>query len=250
MFRLRDGIEAHAYNWQNCTMFVQDIKSPGTNICAEIPEDAANRFKQMCKVFASNDTYEQSIDDFMVQTEQSNQYTAQRLATTLGEASENKLQHLDNAIKPFISHENASSNSFSSNPATLQKLKSVIIVTDVLHKIPTNMTCLVNRVVKRCFDEIEIVALLTRYLKIFDSNFKVMQWGSSTYGFGGTSTNFNILVNTGKYSFASIKSIIILEQIYYFNRQIRQKGNRCFAIIREIIEDIRCSTGFPSITKH
>lgn len=53
LFRLLNGIESNSFNWKNCTMHVQDFRSPGTNVTAEIPEKDANNFKEMCKLFSS-----------------------------------------------------------------------------------------------------------------------------------------------------------------------------------------------------
>lgn len=52
MISLRDGIKSNPKNWNNCTMFVQDVVMPGLNIAAEIPEEEAMNFKIMCKMFA------------------------------------------------------------------------------------------------------------------------------------------------------------------------------------------------------
>lgn len=103
----------------------------------------------------------------------------------------------------------ASSISVSSNSGTLQKLQNVIKIEQVLRAIPTTAAILINRMVDRCFHEIEIVALLMSYLNIFDSTFKVMPFGSATFGFGGSSTNLNILVNAGNQ-----KNHIILAKMF------------------------------------
>lgn len=210
-FRLRDGIESNAWNWENCTMFVQDPKSPGTNITAEISDEDANNFQQMCKMFASHDSYGQTIDTYVMQltkvrSEETNRSTS---VYEFSKTSPNTLDFLNNAI---IKMKNSSASSSisdlsrlsrasiistSSNSTTTQKLKNVIQIEQVSRAIPSKTVDLINRMVGRCFHEIEIVALLTRYLRTFNSTFKLLPFGSATYGFGGSTTNFNILVNAG-----------------------------------------------------
>lgn len=41
-------------NWENCTMFVQDIVSLGTNITAEITKKEVDNFVRMCQIFAKH----------------------------------------------------------------------------------------------------------------------------------------------------------------------------------------------------
>lgn len=215
-FRLQDGINSNAWNWKNCTMYVQDIKYPGTNITAEISEEEANNFQQMCKMFASYDSYGQSIDVYLlqmgkVQSANTNGSTMTRNDRTSAPKSVHELskalQCSDDQMNTSSSSScsssssicdgsRASSISISSNSVTSQKLKNVINIEQVSQAISSKTVDLINRMVGRCFYEIEIVALLTRYLKIFNSTLKVMPFGSATYGFGGSS-NFNILVNAG-----------------------------------------------------
>lgn len=53
-----------------------------------------------------------------------------------------------------------------------------------------------SRTVQRIQHEAQVIDNLTRYLKAFDSTLRFKPFGSATYGFGGSDTNFNILVNT------------------------------------------------------
>lgn len=52
--RLREGIKTSPENWQNCTMYVQDLVRPDLNIAAEISEADAFCFQKMCQIFAKN----------------------------------------------------------------------------------------------------------------------------------------------------------------------------------------------------
>lgn len=182
-------------------MYVQDIKSPGTNITAEISEEEANNFKDMCKIFASCDSYGQSLDVYLLQIEKvqsaNTSGSAPKMIHALSEASLSTLQSLDTNSIGISTSSRASSISILSNPVTSQKLKNVINIEQFSRTISSKTVDLINRMVGRCFNEIEIVALLTRYLKIFNPSLKVMPFGSATFGFGGSTTNFNILVNAG-----------------------------------------------------
>lgn len=53
MIRLREGIAIYPENWKNCSIFVQDLVSPGLNIAAEITKQEITNFKLMCKLFSS-----------------------------------------------------------------------------------------------------------------------------------------------------------------------------------------------------
>lgn len=207
MLRLREGIKENHSNWENCAMHVQDLKSPGINITAEISEEEANNFKQLCKMFASHDSYGQSIDVYLTQSAKVQSEGRKGLAPVHepSKASSN-IQSLCNSIANTINSSasssicdvsRASSISLSSNSTTTPKLKNVINFEQVLRAIPSKTVDLINRRVERWFHELEIFALLTRYLRTFNSTLKAMPFGSATYGFGGSTTNFNILVNAG-----------------------------------------------------
>lgn len=64
-FRLQNGIASNSFNWKNCTMHVQDFKSPGVNVTAEIPEEDAINFTEMCKMFVSSTLHERIIDEYL-----------------------------------------------------------------------------------------------------------------------------------------------------------------------------------------
>lgn len=53
------------------------------------------------------------------------------------------------------------------------------------------------RTPQRTAYETKIINNLSHYLKAFDSTLQLKIFGSTTYGFGGSKTNFNILVSTG-----------------------------------------------------
>lgn len=82
-------------------------------------------------------------------------------------------------------------------PEALQELSNLLNGETTSQDFLRTAINLTSRMIRRPFDKIEITALLTRYLKIFESNLKMIPFGSATYGFSGSITNFNILVNAG-----------------------------------------------------
>lgn len=68
---------------------------------------------------------------------------------------------------------------------------------ELLHNtIITKMIELTMRTTERIQNEKQISNILNQRLKNFDSNLKIMQFGSASYGFGG-SVNLNFLVHAG-----------------------------------------------------
>lgn len=51
---MRDGIKACPANWSNCSMWVQDLVSPCTNITAEISKQEVDNFLKMCRMFSTH----------------------------------------------------------------------------------------------------------------------------------------------------------------------------------------------------
>lgn len=51
---MRDGIKTCPKNWSNCSMYVEDLVSPCTNITAEIPKSEVNNFVIMCRMFSTH----------------------------------------------------------------------------------------------------------------------------------------------------------------------------------------------------
>lgn len=199
-------------------MFVQDLKLPGTNVTAEISREGANNFIQMCNRFASSKSHEPAIDDYLMKLSQIrsiNTFSSRGGLSSMqngdnnpSHSSMNVLQNLKVAVASNAATPNGSS-SISPNdrsrassiamtqPISTQKLFDAIDVKQVSLAIPAIAVDLVYRMVQRCFTELEIQAQLTRNFKELDSSLEVMPFGSATYGFGGSHTNFNILMNAG-----------------------------------------------------
>lgn len=101
------------------------------------------------------------------------------------------------SLKTAINHiENT--NMSSSQSSTKAKLENIIKIDDVYKQIPAEMNGLLSRPFFRVQHETQIINKLSFYFSIIDSKLKVIPFGSSTYGFGGQKTNFNILIKTGK----------------------------------------------------
>lgn len=90
------------------------------------------------------------------------------------------------------------------NPEAIQELLNFSNGKTTSQAVPLTAISLTCRMIRRPFDEIEITALLMQYLNMFEPNLKVVPFGSATYGFGGSTTNFNILVNSGKQVFVRL----------------------------------------------
>lgn len=82
-------------------------------------------------------------------------------------------------------------------PMRVSTMKLVDVI-DVNQFPRTIITTAISRTHHRITHENQIIKLLTNYLKKFDYSLRMMPFGSSTYGFGGSNTNFNVLINARK----------------------------------------------------
>lgn len=227
-FSLRDGISANPGNWDNCTMFIEDISSPGVNVAAEIPQKEAHNFKKLCQVmttFSHGNIIEEYISRLLPLQSTGkndgsnlnvNSLTAMKIVSSISnETLTISLESLKTAIKviekemkdsspkPSISKqcENVINSMGANSTAVLSNITKLgdLIKTDKVSKaIAAEMINFVSRTETRIQNEAGILKLLATYLKGMDSKLKCMTFGSSTYGFGGSKTNLNILVNASK----------------------------------------------------
>lgn len=51
--RLREGIRKSPANWQNCSMYLQDLIQQDLNITAEVTQREAENFQVLCQLFVS-----------------------------------------------------------------------------------------------------------------------------------------------------------------------------------------------------
>lgn len=85
----------------------------------------------------------------------------------------------------------------ASSTAVVQ-LEDVIQIDKILQLMATEMIDFASRTQTRVQNEAEIMNKIVPYLKEVDNTLKTMKFGSSRYGFGGSKTNLNVLVNAGK----------------------------------------------------
>lgn len=171
-------------------MYVEDLKSPGLNVAAEIPKEEAHSFKTVCQILTTF-PHQKIIDAYLTK------------------------------LSPFQATGKAGGSNSSINSLTLMKANSgeakkinptrelspldSLTLKDVTKKV-SQVADFVSRTDTRIENEAKIMETLTSHLKGMDSTLKAISFGSSTYGFGGRKTNFNILVNAGKNS--------IIEQLF------------------------------------
>ena len=112
---------------------------------------------------------------------------------------ENQSSKSDNSV---FCASTKTSKGIQSNPVIDVQLKNVISIEKIAEAITPKAIDLTTRTSQRIFNEKQIIQDLSRLLQKFNSEFKVMPFGSATYGFGGIDTNFNIcLINGGKNNF-------------------------------------------------
>lgn len=193
-------------------MYVQDLISPEINIVAEISKEEANNFKHMCKVFATMDSHDQPIDEYFAKisdemstcltiTLDSGAHLPKNPASELGETLIPNPKFID-ANQKFLAMGSPKIDSIFSNnaianlkSAAIKKLKDVDMITK---HIKIEMSEMLSRSKSRINSEQGIIKMLTFFVLTYDASIKLTPFGSVTYGFGGSSTNFNILISSGK----------------------------------------------------
>lgn len=93
-----------------------------------------------------------------------------------------------------------SSTSTSPMSDVTTNLRNCINVDRVSRAVTAKIIDLTNRTTHRLSNEKRIIEILDGYLKQqqIDSRVRLIPFGSTTYGFGGADTNFNILIDTSK----------------------------------------------------
>lgn len=203
-------------------MYVQDLKSPGVNITAEISKEEAYNFKKMCKMFSADSSYQKSIDEYMSKLSEVSTLSSgnadsmenpvnglilslQDLKTAIASLENRSPGALSsvsmNASSSSITNDNTNvSNGAGSRPTIAQRLEDFIIVKHVFYMVKLEMDQITSREKGRKNTEKEIVKTLSSYFEARYSGAKIARFGSITYGFGGPGTNLNIMVITGKIS--------------------------------------------------
>lgn len=120
-----------------------------------------------------------------------------------------------------------------------------------LEAISVEMVDFMTRTDQRVQTETEILEMVNQSVQSFDSALKVIPFGSVAYGFGGTKTDFNILVDTREYFFVQsefdgVIRINFIEKIKNScnNRQITEVNGPSNSIIRKIPWHFKYSEAF------
>lgn len=204
-------------------MYVQDLKL-GINATAEIPKQEANNFKEMCQVFAAANLHDSTIDEYLLKLSQARAVSSKSSHSGVcprsiekpnyefTDASLNSIQRFKNVVSNLEKHANSEEacSSSGSNISTTytnasglsisngkKRLEDAIKVDEILKSTIIEMNLILERSNSRIQSEQEIIEQLSFLLTAYDSSIAVVPFGSTTYGFGGKRTNFNILVITG-----------------------------------------------------
>lgn len=221
-------------------MYVQDLKSPGVNITAEISKEEAYNFKKMCKMFSAVSSYQKSIDEYVSKLSEVSTLSSgnadstenpvngltyilslQTAIASLENRSPGALSSVSmNASSSSITNDNTNvSNGAGSRPTIAQRLEDFIIVKHVFYMVKLEMDQITSREKGRKNTEKEIVKTLSSYFEARYSGAKIARFGSITYGFGGPGTNLNIMVITGKIS-TNCSFFVLSLKILEFHRLI------------------------------
>lgn len=207
-------------NWTNCSMFVQDINLPGVNITAELTEEEVDSFKQICKMFIPFSLHDKNIDEYFSKMSQAPPASAihpvvntksgppmrnvppgiSKPPTPIQRSSDTHAgRDLNSNIIPKSkpSAVNIGTPSSSTTPKITTSPIDSLNINEIAVSIRTTAIDIIFRTMKRISHEMDIIGLLTRHLKSFDSKLELTPFGSSTYGFGGFCTDYNVLVSTG-----------------------------------------------------
>lgn len=194
-------------------MFVQDIKSPGINITAELTESEVDNFRAICRLFLSANLLDQSIDVYILKLSQIRPTTP---ATSVNHnlsppcsthKTSEELAHNENI------HAGAHSTLNNNNG---EKLQDIVQIDDVIKATRIEMHEILTRPPSRIDSEEEIIEQFSFLLETFHPDINVAPFGSVTFGgFGGQKTDFNILITAGKAKLISNYSVHTLIQLKY-----------------------------------
>lgn len=191
-------------------MYVQDIKSPGKNIAAEISKEDANNFRMMCKMFSSDINVSDKISvDYLSKLVKFEPICVDPINNST-RSSMSPLHSLEAPVASFekltLGQPSCSNGSSAVSMCTsprLSKAKSledIIIVDEVSERIKSTTDQILSRSQERISNEQKIINMLLFYFQARHSVNALAPFGSATYGFGGRKTNLNILIVPGKSS--------------------------------------------------
>lgn len=119
-------------------------------------------------------------------------------------ALESKSTRSENGVESRCSHSTCETDSkHSREPA--KQLQDNVNVEEILHATVSGLVDVSTRSEERIQYEEEIMDCIKNHMRGLDCEIELEAFGSSTYGFGDSSTNFNIVVNAGKQNIRSSK---------------------------------------------
>lgn len=175
-------------------MFVEDLNAVGKNITAEIPEEHAVHFKEMCKLFAliNAPEHDAAIDEYLLK--------------------------LSLARSP-----NANANAMNTNSVPPLMERSVRDPR-IREKEPLRAQSIVD---PRASFELEIFTVVVQFIYDLDPAMKLFPFGSTQYGIKYPNANYNLLVTTGEFFDSAMNVITELQKIdCIYARFFRPKSPR------------------------
>lgn len=121
----------------------------------------------------------------------------------LDSAVESKSTRSENGVESRCSHSTCETDSKNTRELAKQ-LQDIVNVEEVLHATVAGLVDVSSRSEERIQYEEEIMDCIKNHMRALDCEIELEAFGSSTYGFGDASTNFNIVVNAGKQNIHSL----------------------------------------------
>lgn len=219
---------AHPGNWQKCTMFVQDLIIPELNITAEISKEKAYNFQEMCQMFSTSQR--PSLANYKRATKVSPSATHQPMRRTISQSSLSSAKMSSRTKTPKEDKSKASASLASKkiatkkgcpkNPTTI--LEEAMKNGKIYEAITKELSIVSLRSDERLRHEGRILGMLKQHFKLFDRTLVLIPFGSTIYGFAGPSSNYNILVDTRKFSLIFM-GCAVQSKCKYFYRSFYRK---------------------------
>lgn len=184
-------------------MFVEDIKSPGTNIAAEISKSKVSGFKEMCEFFSSDKCYEKIIDKYI-----NIKMKSETELETTHRSEVNSTLWLKCVSSTTLNSDECATNVNNMNVKE-KNLNKINIITDNLKSIKKPEILEISMIIKSKMDQLllrttereeyehAIISQLTINLSSSYNVKSIVRTGAVTYGFGGLETDLNLLAITG-----------------------------------------------------
>lgn len=190
-------------------MFVQDLVSPGVNIAAEIPKEQAYNFQGMCQMFSTTQrpspvkrTPKASPPAYLPvrrTTSLSSLPASKSTTSSRAKATKDDKTKLSasNLLKKVPTKKGAAKTPLATIDEAIKNGKIYESITNELEKVSL-------RSEERIRHESRILGLLKHQFKLFDRTLALIPFGSTTFGYAGSNSNYNILVDTRKCQFICV----------------------------------------------